>query len=301
MLYFAEKVKVKTVTWYFIRFISIWPYPFHYFLSIIFKFLAKNIFQYRKRVVLENLTRAFPDKNQKELNKIASGFYAHYSLVMLETLKIPSMTRKELEKRIQIATPESFEQFKNEPRGAVILTGHLGNFEWAGQWMGYQLNKPLIAAYRPFSSESWEFVMQKIRSAHQTRFIPAKNLLKQILPLLKDGLYLTFLNDQLPAYSNDHFWIPFFKEETMFFAAPAKLAVKFQLPVYFIDMWRTRPGYYSMSFEKLELELSNRQAEDILKAYVNWLENAIRKHPYAWLWSHKRWKRSRLDQPEKKE
>ncbi len=273
------------------------PFGQVYLFSYVFKFILADLLRYRRQTVFQNLRRAFPAKDEKELKEIAQKFYMHYSMVFLETLKIVGMNYRQFEKRISIANPEVYKIFRDEPRGAVILTGHLGNFEWAGQWMPRQVPHPIFGAYRPFTSPSWEYVMQKLRSKHGTKFIPNKQFIRATYDKSGTGLYMVFLNDQLPAYSNDHCWVSLFNTDTMFFVAPAKIAVKYKLPVYFIDMWRIKKGYYKLHFQKIVDDPASLTPEKIIRLYVEKLEEAIRQRPYAWLWSHKRWKRSKENDP----
>ena len=78
----------------------------------------------------------------------------------------------------------------------------------------------------------------------------------------------------------------------MFFLAPAKIAIKYNMPVYFMNMWREK-GFYKKEARLITEQAEKHSPEEIINKYVQFLEQAISDHPESWLWSHKRWKRKR--------
>jgi len=273
--------------------ISIIPYPYAYYVSFIFSKIIGNIFGYRKNVILKNMQTAFPEKSIQELNKLRFEFYSNYAQMMIETIRILTINRKTLEKQVEFIRNNDFHQLLNEPKGAMILTGHRGNFEIAGQVFGQMVKHPIYAAYRSFRFNPYEKIMLDIRSRFKTTFIPDHQILKTIMKHKDEGMTIVFLNDQFPTDGKDHEWFEFFGQQTKFFIAPGKIAQKFNIPVYFMDMWKIKRGKYKINTEIISQNSSSMTASQILESYVRKLENGIRAHPSNWLWSHKRWKRDK--------
>ena len=272
-------------------FIAIIPFPLIYLITYTSALLLHYIFPYRGKVIDQNLKQAFPDKNREELRKYRKIFYRNYCEIFFEGIKVLTIKEKTLLKRIEIVDNEDYKRYREEKRGVVNLTGHRGNFEYMGQIAGLLLPLPVIGVYRPFKNKAFEdFWREKIRHRFKTRFIPAKAVMKHILTNMRKGLYITFLNDQNPTLGDQHVWVSFMNKETPFFTAPAKIAIKYKMPVYFVDMRRTKLGYYRIQITNITEDASRMSEEDIIKQYVILLEKAIREDPPNWLWSHKRWK-----------
>ena len=67
--------------------VSVLPFGFLMFLSKFLYFLVWHLAGYRKKVVLQNLKIAFPEKEEKERMKLARAFYRHFSeLIMTKAL-----------------------------------------------------------------------------------------------------------------------------------------------------------------------------------------------------------------------
>jgi hypothetical protein len=72
-----------------------------------------------------------------------------------------------------------------------------------------------------------------------------------------------------------------------------KLALRCNLPVYFVKMNRLRRGRYEMSFELIYDGKEEVAEYEITQRYVRKLERMICECPELWMWSHRRWKHKR--------
>ncbi|MBL6730175.1 MAG: lipid A biosynthesis acyltransferase, partial [Bacteroidia bacterium] len=89
----------KVLFYLIIKPISLLPYPIIYGISNVISFLFFYIIPYRKKVVVKNLKNSFPQKNKKELNTIARKFYTHLSDIIVESVKLFSITQKQIDHR----------------------------------------------------------------------------------------------------------------------------------------------------------------------------------------------------------
>ena len=87
------------VVYGFLWLISLLPLRVLYLLSECFYGLAFYIVKYRKKVVMNNLLIAFPEKTEKERIKIAKKFYRNFIDMFLETIKMLSVSDRQLTKR----------------------------------------------------------------------------------------------------------------------------------------------------------------------------------------------------------
>src|SRR3954469_2431679 len=84
----------------FLYLLSLLPLPVLYLFSDFVYFLIYHVFGYRKKVVMHNLTIAFPDKTEKEKIGIAKKFYRNFTDNFIETIKFLSAGEKFFRKRL---------------------------------------------------------------------------------------------------------------------------------------------------------------------------------------------------------
>ena len=121
-----------------------------------------------------------------------------------------------------------------------------------------------------------------------------KDSIRSIIGARKELTATAFIADQTPSYTATH-WTMFLNQETPFFTGMAKIAKKMNYPIIFVTMDRVGRGKYHIESEELIAEPKNLSEEKITQIYIRKLEEDIRKHPAIWLWSHRRWKRTRPD------
>ena len=83
----------------FLYLLSLLPFRVLYMLSDGIAFIVYHIFRYRREIVANNLLIAFPEKTEAERKKIEKDFYKGFIDNFIETIKLFSMSAKELEKR----------------------------------------------------------------------------------------------------------------------------------------------------------------------------------------------------------
>ena len=87
------------VVYGFFYLLSLLPWRVMYFLSDCIYVLVYYVFGYRKNVVFSNLKIAFPEKTEGERKRIAKDFYHGFVDSFVETVKLISISEKELRKR----------------------------------------------------------------------------------------------------------------------------------------------------------------------------------------------------------
>src|SRR5436189_3584907 len=80
---------------------SLLPFRVLFLFSDLVYFILYYVTGYRKELVSSNLLIAFPEKTEKEREKIAKQFYLNFTDTIMETIKMISISRKELERRSQ--------------------------------------------------------------------------------------------------------------------------------------------------------------------------------------------------------
>ena len=179
-----------------------------------------------------------------------------------------------------------------EGKGAVVISGHIGNWEILGQAIaaaGYPIATIAKPSYDPRVTR-W---LQKWRTAHGLRIVwrDKTNAGKSILSVLRRNGLMAFLIDQNSRTLGDY--LPFFGRPAFTPTTPAAIALRTGAPVIFCWHHR-RQKLHKLSFNRVEYTPTGDSKIDIpaLTALLNdRLESAIRAVPEQWVWLHSRWGR----------
>ncbi|MGE5317052.1 MAG: lysophospholipid acyltransferase family protein, partial [Chloroflexota bacterium] len=112
------------------RIISFLPFSWLYAISRFVAFFLRHVIGYRKNVIIQNLSRSFPEYKYKQISSIANDFYLHFSDVFLEVVKSISLQGSNFKKRYKIENPELILNYYQNDRNIIALTGHIANWEW---------------------------------------------------------------------------------------------------------------------------------------------------------------------------
>lgn len=275
-----------------------------YALSGFFYFLLRYVSRYRSKVIHSNLEKSFPELTVEERKKIATQYYRHMADLVLEVIKTPGFTADEIKSRFTFRNPEVLHELHKSGKSVVMLTGHLGNWEWLGP--GLQLNFPEFSGYavvKPLSNPHFHKYMNDLRMLHKKdSIIPFKQTLRYMINHKDNQTFNLFAADQTPHRSEISFLTPFLNQQTPFFTGFEKIAKMLDQAVVFINLHRTKRGHYEVEFTLISDSPGSMGEYEISLTFIRLLEQAIRERPYNWLWSHRRWKYApREVQPEMKQ
>ncbi len=208
---------------------------------------------------------------------------------MVETIKMMSISRRQIEKRFECDTT-IFNYLEKENRTYQIHLGHVFNWEWANLYIRLLIDHPFLVIYKPIKNKTINRMFSYMRTRFGTTMIASNNLLKEMRPY-KNKIYTSVLvADQKPRKGSP-FWFPFLNKMTPFFKGPEISAKRNDLAVVFGNIVKVKRGYY-----KIETQLAFEHTKEVEKAkitqdFVTFLEERIHRQPESWLWSHRRWKR----------
>jgi Kdo2-lipid IVA lauroyltransferase/acyltransferase len=257
--------------------------------------LACYIFKYRKKTVIENLKKAFPEKNPDEINKIAKGFYKNLADVLIETVKGPGMSEKELKKRVKVVNLEAGDKYYDQNISFIAMFSHLSNWEWVALACSVYLRAEVVGIYQQQANLTVDAWLKQARESLGAVTIEKKQVLRQLFLRRNIISGIGILADQSPAAGENRFWTNFLNQQTAFFSGGEKIARKFNFPVVYVSMKRLKRGYYEMGFEEIAEPPYIIPENEILKKFIQKLEKDIKQSPSDWLWSHNRWKLKKQD------
>jgi KDO2-lipid IV(A) lauroyltransferase len=177
-----------------------------------------------------------------------------------------------------------------EGKGAIVITGHIGNWELLAQSVaaaGYRVATVAKASNDPRVTR-W---LQKWRSTHGLRIVwrDEVNAGKIILSVLRQNGLMAFLIDQNTRTSGE--FLSFFGRPAFTPTTPAAIALRTGAAVLFC--WHQRRAKrHKISFERIRYTPTGDPKRDVsalTTMFNDRLEAVIRHAPEQWVWLHARW------------
>lgn len=266
------------------------PFGVLYALSDVLAFILHHVVGYRKKVIRANLRLAFPEKTESEIRAITRKFYRNLTDVLLESLKVPTLSIREAARRYRILHPEVANHYLDQKRPIILTGSHLGNWEYGGLTLPAAFHGAVITAYKPLTNKTIEVFFNRARERTGMEMVSMDEVFRTMRKRSQEAAVYILLSDQSPSSRKSAYWVPFFGTETPFLPGMEVLSRKFDFPVIYYRTVRTRRGFYELHFEELTAHPTQVADKGITAAYAVTLEKDIRNAPEQWLWSHKRWK-----------
>ena len=186
-----------------------------------------------------------------------------------------------------------FKQLAAENKSLIIVMGHKGNWEWAGNTFSLVCQHQLYVIYHPFANKYFNGLICKMRERFGTKLIPMKDTFRDMIKNKSELNATAFIADQSPNPAKAH-WMSFLNQDTPVFMGTEKIAQKIKYPIVFVSVKKLTRGYYTLMAEVLDLPNNTNIEGVISEIHTKKLEADIIEQPETWLWTHKRWKHSRF-------
>lgn len=269
-----------------------------YRLSDLLFLIGYYLVGYRKRVVRSNIDRSFPALSTSEKRKIERDFFRHLCDVIFESIRGFSMSREETIRRFTLKEGHLLDELANRGKNAIIASGHTGNWEMCAIAMAPQIRHITKAIYTPLSDKFLEHAVHENRSRFGMVLIP-KNVARQTEFFPENELSLLVMGtDQSPSTRQRPYFMEFLHQDTPVQYGTEYFARKYDLAVLYGAIRKIKRGHYTMTMMKMTDDPNSLPPGSITEWHTRVLEDLIRENPSIWLWTHKRWKRSRQDYAE---
>ncbi|MEN8209583.1 MAG: lysophospholipid acyltransferase family protein, partial [Candidatus Fermentibacteria bacterium] len=249
----------------------------------------------RRKIVMMNLRQAFPDKSRRELDKTGLQSYMNSGRFMLEFARQDRMGEDYIAKHITVRDPEVLDVLK-DLNGAIIITGHFGNWELFGVACRYKLKDVAFLVGRQ-SNSLVDAYINGMRSTHGIELYNRRSAVRGVLKSMKRGGYVCWLSDQDAGSSG--VVIDFFGYPASTPRGAAAFSVKLGVPVVPAVLLREGKGAdHQLVIGKPvypDSDLSPEEAEkEVTQEYTMQLEKIIIRNPELYWWAHRRWKTTGL-------
>lgn len=277
----------------FIKPLSFLPLSVLYVFSDFLHLVLYRLLGYRKKVVWQNLVQSFPEKSEKELKQIMSLFYHHFCDLMVESIRMFSISEKEAERRGKVLNPELLEELYAKGKSIIIISGHYNNWELTAAVLGLQVSYRPIGIYHKFKNDFLDDQFKFSRSRFGMHMIPKEETKSFFADHQHERNAILFGADQSPHNARKAYWMYFLGQETAVMFGSEKLAVEYNYPVVYGHIAKIKRGYYTLRFEVISENPQEEPYGKISAMHTRILEQDIKEAPQYWLWTHRRWKRTR--------
>jgi KDO2-lipid IV(A) lauroyltransferase len=261
-----------------------------YALSGVLYFLAYYVARHRHAVIREQLAKVFPDLPEEARVDIHKRFLKNFCDVLVELIKSMSIEPAQMIERVRILNLPVVKSYLDAGQTVMMVTSHLGNWEWLLQGVTLQLGYPMDAAYKPLHDAWAERLVLEVRSRFGARLIPAKELLADFLRRRAIVRALAMNADQAPVSTDKRHWTTFLGQDTAFYVGAEQIARATRLPMLYLVMRRVKRGYYEVEIRQLWDGREAVEPNTVTERYARACEADVLEHPADWLWSYRRWK-----------
>ena len=251
---------------------------------------------YRRRLVRQQLTECFPEKSLKEIKDIERAFYHWFCDLFVEIIKQFSMSPEEMQRRmVFVDYDKAFEHFTPERPMLFMMLGHYGNWEWMASLQYSAKDVHCSQVYHPLNNDVFDLLFLQLREQYGGECIPMRKTIRRLLQLNAKGkpVICGMISDQQPRWDAIHHFSPFLNHDSAVFIGTEEIAKKMNSLVYYGSVTRVKRGYYQCRAIPISLNPDELDDYQITDRYMQLLEHDIRQHPELWLWTHKRWTRTK--------
>jgi len=260
--------------------------------SLIIAILFYYIIPIRKKTVIENLSRAFPEFDNQKVKKIAFANFHSFAITITEILSIPWMSRSEIENQVNCVNKQMIIEKHKEGKGLILLSAHFGNWEFVASSVAAQLNIPFTVVVKPQRNPFVTVWMNKSRTKWNNKIVMLGISIRQVYQSLKEKQIVAMVADQ--RGHEESIKVNFFGRAVSVHTGPALLAIKSGAPILYGVCIRRNDFSYVTEMHEIGVNdvtgTNEEKVKEISQRHMSHLESYIRKYPEQWLWMHKRWK-----------
>jgi KDO2-lipid IV(A) lauroyltransferase len=257
--------------------------------------LGRGVFsltRIRRKVAMENLRHAFPEKSERECREIARGAFRSYGIAITQMLWAGSASAADLKSKVHIAEKGMVEQALARGRGLILMSGHFGCWEFLVSSVRLQLGVPFVILVQTQRNKRINALLDRLRSRFDNQTVPMGPSVRQVMKALQEGRTVALLGDQ--SGPRESLFVDFFGRPAATHRGPAAFSLRNDTPIIMIFLVRRNNGTYDALLEEVDRSgltgTSDEKIVELTRRHTAILEKYIRRYPDHWLWMHKRWK-----------
>ena len=248
----------------------------------------------RVRAVAESNAMGALGLSRKEASRLVHRVCKNFGANFVEDLMLPRiLRRKSLRDFSHVEGEEHLHAALAKGRGAIMVTGHFGNWELAGLALAHVMGEAMAVA-RPLANPYVEAHALAWRKKAGLTIVTRRGALRHVIRHLQAGGCAAMLIDQ--NQRSGGVFVDFFGRPAATVPSPAMLALKYDVPVLMGYSWRQGRGSFHCfrcdpPFELIRTGDYQADVAANTALFTRRIEEIIRERPDQWFWLHSRWRK----------
>ena len=254
--------------------------------------LAEKVMVRQRKTAQDNLRQAFPERSDQQIRQDVRAVFQHLGISAVELLRGDLFHGQEdVDRYFSINGWEHLEEAYGLHRGVLVITGHIGYWE-CGIFLAPHFGFPLDVVARQVKNPWVDRFITRVRETYGGQVLNSRKGARRILRSLAEGRGVAVLMDQHTS-RKEAVPVTFFGRQAWATPIITKIAMRQQIPILPIYIWRTPDFRYEMRIEPLII-LKDEPGEEAIRRNTQMLtdniEQAVRHNPIQWFWVHRRWR-----------
>ena len=254
-----------------------------------------HLVRYRRKVTRTNLAHAYPDLPFEKRMEIEQAYYHHISDLLVEGLYNLYARPQAIMSRYHFVNRQLVNRYYEQGQSVILMSAHYNNWEYMITSLNFQLMHHGVGVGKPLDDKLVANYVTHRRGRFGTEIVDHTNVRQTMEYYQKHNVPVAYmmLSDQSPSDVYKCFWTTFMHQETPFIYGAEYFARKYNMPVLYYEVTKTQRGRYEVRFSLLCDKPDSVPQYTIISRYIRQLESTVNSAPQYWLWSHRRWKRTR--------
>ena len=271
---------------------AILPYRLSVKLGGLLGIVAFDIVRIRRRVTLDNLSRALGHRfGERERVRIGRRSYINFAKSMVEFASLGRLKPDTLRRLVTLHGREHLDGVLSRGRGAVIVTGHFGSWELLGA-AAVAHGFPADFLVGEQSNRLVDDLMNRLRSSAGIGIIARGIAARGVFASLKKNRVVALLSDQDARRAG--IFVDFFHAAASTYPGAAEFAYRVNCPIVFCYIVRcsdeTHEAFFDPPIEVRTGAEREEEVERLTAAHTEALERCATRYPDHYFWAHRRWK-----------
>jgi KDO2-lipid IV(A) lauroyltransferase len=261
--------------------------------------LAGSVLRIRRADVDAHLALAFPNEDSGWRRRVARASYVHLGREGVAMFRLARLDKEAVVARTEVVGLEPVEAAVSAGTGALVVTGHIGNWELGAAALAAR-GLPFDVVAKGMANEAFEKDLVAARERLGLRVVDMSVAPREVLRSLRAGHLVGLVADQNAGDRGA--FVPFFGRLAATARGPALFALRTGAPI-FLGLSLRLPGSdarYRVTLRPLPVRVTGDLDADVTRvtaAHTAALEEAVRAVPEQYFWQHRRWKTRPPEEP----
>ncbi len=245
----------------------------------------------QRELACEHLRCCLTFPSERRVEAVAKQCFENLGKTVIEFMQFPRLDRAQIQRYVTFEGIEHVQQTLALGKGAIILTGHFGNWELLAASISATI-APLTPIVRELRSPRLNALVSSYREQAGYRTIDRDTGVRHALRCLKRNELLGIVADVDTAVSG--VFVDFFGRHAYTPYSPVAIALKTGaaiLPTFIIR--QPNGSHHAIIEPPLVLKQTDAKEKDLVantQKFTKIIESYIRRYPTQWIWMHRRWK-----------